>query len=121
LKKLKAKGFAGEPDARRAAERWFADHPFLRPDGILITPSQKKTNKKRGRPSKEDIVETVFSFESPLEVIPEIIEREKLCLGRFVLATNDMDLDAGTIKVSNPLSADSGSSRTRVSGSLKCF
>lgn len=32
-----------------------------------------------------------------LEVIPEIIEREKLCLGRFVLATNDVDLDADTI------------------------
>ncbi|MCX5828605.1 MAG: IS1634 family transposase, partial [Deltaproteobacteria bacterium] len=97
LKKLKAKEFACEPDARRAAERWFADHPFLRPDGILITTSQKKTNKKRGRPSKEDIVETVFSFESPLEVIPEIIEREKHGLGRFVLATNDVDLDVDTI------------------------
>ena len=97
LKKLKTKGFACEPDARRAAERWFADHPFLRADSILITTSQKKTNKKRGRPSKDEIVETVFSFDSPLEVIPEIIEREKLCLGRFVLATNDVDLDADTI------------------------
>ena len=69
----------------------------LCPDGILITTSQKKTNKKRGRPRKGDIVETVFSFDSLLEVIPEIIKREKLCLGRFVQATNDLDLDADTI------------------------
>jgi transposase len=97
LKKLKAKEFACEPDARRAAERWFADRPFLRADGIQIISSQKKANKKRGRPGKEDIVETVFSFDSPLVVIPEIIEREKLSLGRFVLATNDVDLDPDTI------------------------
>jgi len=94
---LQVKGFACEPDARRAAERWFAYHPFLRAGGILITTSQKKTDKKRSRPGKDDIVETVFSFEAPLEVIPEIIAREKLCLGRFVLATNDVDLEAETI------------------------
>jgi transposase len=89
LKKLKAKEFACEPDARRAAEHWFADRPFLRSDGTEITSYLKKINGKRGRPSKEDIVESVFSFDTPLETIPEIIEREKLCLGRFVLAMND--------------------------------
>ena len=28
---------------------------------------------------------------------PEIIAREKLCPGRFVMATNDVDLEADTI------------------------
>ena len=97
LKKLKVKDFVCELDARQAAERWLAEHPFLRAEDILITTSHKKKNKKRGRPRKGDIVETVFSFDSLLEVSPEIIEREKLCLGRFVLATNDLDLDADII------------------------
>ena len=97
LKKLKAKEFACEPDARRAAEHWFADHPFLRSDGIEVSSCLKKINGKRGRPSKDDVVESVFSFDTSLEIIPEIIEREKLCLGRFVLATNDPALDADTI------------------------
>jgi len=97
FKKLTAKEFVCEPDARLAAERWFLEHPFLRADGFHIESSRKKTVKKPGRPGKNDRLETVFSVDSPLEVIPSVIEQEKLALGRFVLATNDLDLDPDTI------------------------
>jgi len=97
FKKLTAKEFVCEPDARLAAERWFLEHPFLRADGFHVESSRKKTVKKPGRPGKNDRLETVFSVDSPLEVIPAVIEREKLALGRFVLATNDPDLDPDTI------------------------
>ncbi len=39
-----------------------------------------------------------FACEFPLEVIPEIIACKKLCLGWFVLATNDVDLEADTFR-----------------------
>ena len=60
LKKLKAKEFAGEPDARRAADRRFVDHPFLRTDGILITTSQKKTNKNVVAQGKTKLLKPFF-------------------------------------------------------------
>ncbi len=97
LKKLKAKEFACEPDARMAARLWFEEHPFLSSEKVQVSTRLKKRNGKRGRPGKEESVETVFSLDSPIEVIPEVIELERCCLGRFVIATNDLDLDADTI------------------------
>ena len=97
FKKLKAKEFVCEPDAQLAVERWFSEHLFLRADCFRIESSRKKMVKKRGRPGKNDQLETIFSVDSPLEIIPAVIDREKLALGRFVLATNDPELDPNTI------------------------
>lgn len=97
FKKLKAKEFVCEPDARLAAKRWFSEHPFLRADCFHIESSQRKIVKKRGRPGKNDHLETILSVDSPLETIPARSEQEKLALGRFVLATNDPELDPDTI------------------------
>mgnify|MGYP001393661002 CR=1 FL=1 len=97
LKKLLAKEFACEPDARMAARIWFEEHLFLSPDQITVEIKQRKKNGKRGRPGKEEELETVFILSSPLELSPEVIEQEKSRLGRFVLATNDLDLDPDTI------------------------
>lgn len=97
LKKLKAKEFACEPDARMAARLWFDEHPFLFSEKVQVSTRLKKRNGKRGRPGKEESVETVFSLDSPIVVIPEVIEQEKCRLGRFIIATNDLDLDADTI------------------------
>lgn len=92
--KLSAKEFACEPDARMAAERWFSEHPFLSPEKREVISHVKKKNRKRGRPGKGEEVSIVYSVTSPLEVNAEYIEQEKSHLGRFVVATNDLDLDA---------------------------
>lgn len=97
LKKLRSKEFACEPDAQMAARLWFDDYPYLSADKIQILSRTKKSNGKKGRPGKDDSVVTVYSVDSPIEVIPEVIEQEKARLGRFVLATNDLDLDADSI------------------------
>lgn len=97
LKKLKAREFVCGPDAQKAAELWFADHPFLSSDVITVKSQVKKTNGKRGRPGKEDPVELVYHIDAPIAPDSDFIEREKVRLGRFVLATNDLDLDAETI------------------------
>lgn len=97
LRKLRAREFACEPDARQAAERWFADHPFLQNGDIVVFSRMKKTNGKRGRPGKDEPVVPVYSVDAPIVVNPAVIEQEKHRLGRFVLATNDLDLEATTI------------------------
>ena len=97
LKKLRSKEFACEPDAQMAARLWFDDYPYLSSNKIQILSRTKKNNGKKGRPGKDDSVVTVYSVDSPIEVIPEVIEQEKARLGRFVLATNDLDLDADSI------------------------
>ena len=97
LKKLRAKEFACEPDAQMAARLWFYDYPYLCTDNIRILSRLKKKNGRKGRPGKDDSVETVYSVDSPIEIIPEVIAQEKSRLGRFILATNDLELDADSI------------------------
>ncbi len=97
LKKLRSKEFACEPDAQMAARLWFDDYPHLSSDKIQILSRTKKSNSKKGRPGKDESVVTVYSVDAQIEIIPEVIEQEKTRLGRFVLATNDLDLDADSL------------------------
>jgi len=97
LKKLRSKEFACEPDAQMAARLWFDDYPYLSSDKIQILSRTKKNNGKKGRPGKDESVVTVYSVDAPIEIIPEVIEQEKTRLGRFVLATNDLDLEADSL------------------------
>ena len=97
LKKLRSKEFACEPDAQMAARLWFDDYPYLSSDKIQILSRTKKNNGKKGRPGKDESVVTVYSVDAPIEIIPEVIEQEKTRLGRFVLATNDLDLETDSL------------------------
>jgi len=97
LKKLRSKEFACEPDAQMAARLWFDDYPYLSSDKIQILSRTKKRNGKKGRPGKDESVVTVYSVDALIEIIPEVIEQEKNRLGRFVLATNDLDIDADSL------------------------
>ena len=96
-KRLKTREFACEPDAWMAARVWFEKHPFLSSQNVSVVPSVKKVNGKRGRPGKGEETWTVYSLESSLEVDPVYVEREKSYLGRFVIATNDLDLDPDSV------------------------
>jgi len=96
-KKLRAKEFACEPDALMAARLWFDEYPYLSADQIQVSSKIKKKNGKKGRPAKNEDVDTVYSVDSQLEIVPAVIEQEKARLGRFVLATNDLELDADSI------------------------
>ena len=92
-KRLQSKEFACEPDAWMAARMWFERHPFLSSEKVTVVQKVRKENGKRGRPGRGDLTRTVYTLESPLEVDPEYVEQEKSYLGRFVIATNDLDLD----------------------------
>jgi len=77
-----------------AAERWFSEHPFLSPEKRDVISHVKKKNRKRSRPGKGEEVTVVYFVSSPLEVNAEYIKQEMSHLGRFVVATNDLDLDS---------------------------
>jgi transposase len=96
-KKLRAKEFACEPDAHMAARLWFDEYPYLSADSIQVFSKTKKKTGRKGRPGKDEAVETVYFVDSPLEIVPDVIEQEKARLGRFILATNDLDLDPDVI------------------------
>jgi len=96
-KKLHAKEFACEPDAQMAAQLWFDEYPYLSPENIRVLSKTKKKNGRKGRPGKDEAVETVYIVDSHLEIIPDVIEQEKTRLGRFIVATNDLDLDPDSV------------------------
>jgi transposase len=97
LKKLGSTEFACEPDARAAAEKWIQTHSRYRFRDFAISPVTRKTEKRRGRPKVGDPVVISFSISAAIEYDNETIERERLRLGRFVLATNDPELSVDTI------------------------
>ena len=96
-KKLRAKEFACEPDAQMAAQLWFDEYPYLSPENIRVLSKTKKKNGRKGRPGKDEVVATVYFVDSPLEIIPDVIELEKSRFGRFIVATNDLDLDPDSV------------------------
>ena len=97
LKKLSAHEFVCEPDARAAAEKWVKNHPRYRLKELSIVPVNHKTQKGRGRPKTDEPVTVSYSLDAEIEHDPEFIHQEKQKLGRFVLATNDLELSSDTI------------------------
>jgi len=97
LRKLCSVEFACEPDARAAAEKWLQTHSRYRFRDFEIIPVTRKTEKRRGRPKAGDPVQVSFSISAALEYDDNVIDRERLTLGRFVLATNDPELSADTL------------------------
>jgi transposase len=92
LRKLGAREFACEPDARIAAEMWLQEHPQFRFISMDIRAITRKMTKKRGRPKADEPVETVYTVSAAIEHDPESVSERLQKLGRFVLATNDLEL-----------------------------
>ena len=89
--------FVCEPDARAAAEKWVKNHPRYRLKELSIVPVNHKARKGRGRPKTDEPVTVSYSLDAEIEHDPEFIHQEKQKLGRFVLATNDLELSSDTI------------------------
>lgn len=97
LKKLTTHEFACEPDAVAAADKWLSKHTRYRFRKVSIMPISRKTTKKRGRPKIDEPMTTVYCLDVELENNPEFIHQEIQKMGRFVLATNDLDLSPDTL------------------------
>lgn len=97
MKKISAHEFVCEPDAVAAAEKWLNKHPRYRFRELSIVPVKHKNQKTRGRPKLDEPLTISYLISAEIESDSATIEREKQKLGRFVLATNDLELTPDTI------------------------
>jgi transposase len=92
LKILETRSFTNAQDARKGAEFWISKRKRLKFEALEIVEETKSINKKKGRPKTSDIVDKSFFIRGKLCFNTELIEKEKLSLGRFVLATTQLQL-----------------------------
>ncbi len=86
LRKLRAREFACEPDARFAAGKWLQEHPLFRFSSLAIRTTTRKKTKKRGRPKADEPAETVYTVATEIEYNPQEVAERRQKFGRFVLA-----------------------------------
>ncbi|WP_409199181.1 IS1634 family transposase [Methanospirillum lacunae] len=93
LKHLASKRFACEPDAQNAINDWIVKHPWIEFDSCSVKQVHEKIEKKRGRPTKDETLIVKYAIEGGISLNKKYVERERAILGRFIVATNDLDLD----------------------------
>lgn len=93
LKRLKRRRFVCVPDAENEAKLWSFAHPHHRLASLKISSIAEKVEKKRGRPKKDEPFCLRFKIEGEIEIDEDALTEERKRLGRFVLASNDIDLE----------------------------
>jgi transposase len=93
LKKLMGKKFVCVPDAENEAWNWASRLPYHDLKDLLIVPVTEKVEKKRGRPKKDEPLNHCFKIEGKIAIDEEALNDEHRKFGRFVLASNDVNLD----------------------------
>jgi len=88
-RKLEGQTFNCQADAEKALEQFNQKWKYHRATAKAIPVMQYP---KRGRPAAEDQKEVVgYNLEGGVEENPTAIEEAKQSLGRFIVATNDLD------------------------------
>ena len=64
---------------------------------ISRAPRSWSESGKRGRPKKDETRIVKYAIEADIEIYQESVTSERQKLGRFVLASNDLDLDPETM------------------------
>lgn len=93
LKKLMSKKFVCVPDAENEAKTWASKLPYHQLKNLQVVPVTEKVEKKRGRPKKNEPLNYRFRIEGEIEIDEGALTEERKKFGRFVLASNDLDLD----------------------------
>lgn len=94
LKKLKATKFLCEKDAQKATERLSKKLPYHNLDQITIQ-TQNHTG-KRGRPTQQATVTHTYQVEAKLFPDEEVRTEKEQLIGKFIIATNELDTAALT-------------------------
>ena len=97
LNKLKKMEYACEKDANRAAKKWLDEHQMYQFKQLSIESKSRRMNGKRGRPKKGEELETCYLVKAKIEVDERAIAQKRDKLGRFILATNDLELSVDDI------------------------
>ena len=93
LKRLKGKKFVCIPDAENEAKNWASKLPYHDLKDMQILPVTEKAERKRGRPRKDEPLNHYFRIEGKIEICQDALDEERRRFGRFVLASNDVNLD----------------------------
>jgi transposase len=93
LTKLTRRKFACAADAENEAKLWSLAHPHHRLTYLRISSLAEKVEKRRGRPKKDEPFCISFKIEGEIEIDEDALIEERKRLGRFVLASNDTNLD----------------------------
>ena len=97
LNKLKRVEYACEKDASQAAKKWLKEHQMCIFKQLSIESKSRRIGGKKGRPKKGEILETCYLIKAKIKFDKQMIAQERKKLGRFVLATNDLDLTVDEI------------------------
>ncbi|HQJ88921.1 MAG TPA: hypothetical protein PLY91_10325 [Methanoregulaceae archaeon] len=81
LRKLGAREFVCEPDARVAVEQWLQEHPQFCFSSMELRAVIRKIPKGRGRPKVDEPVETVYTIAAELAYDPRSVEKRQQKLG----------------------------------------
>jgi transposase len=92
LKKLSNHEFACEADARIAAKQWLNENEFYEFTRLEIKTKSRRLNNNKGRPRKNEEVLTSYLIDAKIKPNQEKIQEKRSKLGRFILATNDLEL-----------------------------
>jgi len=76
-RKLGAREFACEPDARAAAERWVRDHPRYLLEHCEVVPVRRRAEGKRGRPKAGEVLKVAYTLSASIVINHEYIDQER--------------------------------------------
>lgn len=91
LKKIRAQAFACEKDALKAVNKEISKSYFHVLNAYSIETKTKKEGK--GRPKKDELVEQEYYIFASVKLSKAKIRTAKRVKGRFILATNELDIE----------------------------
>ena len=97
LNKLKRAEYACEKDANIAAKKWIDEHQSYQFEQLSIESKSRRVGGEKGRPKKGEELETCYLIKAKIKDDKRVMAQERKKLGRFVLATNDLDLTVDEI------------------------
>jgi transposase len=94
FKVLSQQPFTSVEDARREASRWAKKHELLKLSAMEIEEKEIRASVKPGRSKKDEPLIKQYFITGKVKFDDVVVEKERLKLGLFILATNDTTLAA---------------------------
>ncbi|BBJ27594.1 transposase (plasmid) [Athalassotoga saccharophila] len=80
-------------DGINKSRQWMEAHPLFKYDKFEIKSVRVRTDGKRGRPKDGDPTIEMYEIDAEIGLNEEAVEKAKAKLGRFILSTNDIELE----------------------------
>jgi transposase len=84
--------FFCEEDGLKAVEIWIRDFPYVEFDKIELKSIKRRESGKKGKPLKDEILETYYEIEADIKTNNDFVLKEMRKMGLFILASNDINI-----------------------------